>query len=83
MTDQEITDRLSTLSKDLLFPSESEYPLETFTWEASHKYNCQEKAGRDRMTFYGKVAKIVALEEIGLVAIALHPPYNLGVKCGW
>jgi hypothetical protein len=35
------------------------------------------------MMFYGKVAKIVALEEIGIVAIALRPPYNLGVKCGW
>ncbi|MFM7602886.1 MAG: nuclease A inhibitor family protein [Pseudanabaena sp.] len=32
MTPKEITDRLSTLSKDLLFPSESEYPLEPFTW---------------------------------------------------
>ncbi|NMF60747.1 nuclease A inhibitor family protein [Pseudanabaena yagii] len=27
MTAKEITDHLSTLSKDLLFPSESEYPL--------------------------------------------------------
>lgn len=35
MTAQEITDRLSTLSKDLLFPSESEYPLEPFTWEST------------------------------------------------
>jgi len=35
MTAKEITDRLSTLSKDLLFPSESEYPLELFTWESA------------------------------------------------
>lgn len=35
MTTKEITDRLSTLSKDLLFPSESEYPLEPFTWESA------------------------------------------------
>ncbi|PZO36084.1 MAG: nuclease [Pseudanabaena frigida] len=35
MTSKEITDRLSTLSKDLLFPSESEYPLEPFSWESA------------------------------------------------
>lgn len=35
MTPKEITDRLSLLSKDLLFPSESEYPLEPFTWESA------------------------------------------------
>jgi hypothetical protein len=35
MTAQETTDRLSQLSKDLLFPSESEYPLEPFTWEST------------------------------------------------
>ncbi|MFN7618290.1 MAG: nuclease A inhibitor family protein [Pseudanabaena sp.] len=35
MTAKEITDRLSTLYKDLLFPSESEYPLEPFTWEST------------------------------------------------
>ena len=35
MTAKEITDRLSTLSKDLLFPSESEYPLEPFTWKSA------------------------------------------------
>ena len=35
MTAKEIIDRLSTLSKDLLFPSESEYPLEPFTWEST------------------------------------------------
>jgi hypothetical protein len=35
MTPKEITDRLSTLSKDLLFPSESEFPLEPFTWESA------------------------------------------------
>ncbi len=35
MTAKELTDRLSTLSKDLLFPSESEYPLEPFTWESA------------------------------------------------
>ena len=35
MTAKEIIDRLSTLSKDLLFPSESEYPLEPFTWESA------------------------------------------------
>ena len=34
MTAKEITDRLSTLSKDLLFISESEYPFETFTWKS-------------------------------------------------
>ena len=35
MTTKETTDRLSTLSKDLLFPSESEYPLEPFTWKSA------------------------------------------------
>jgi len=35
MTPKEIADRLSQLSKDLLFPSESEYPLEPFTWESA------------------------------------------------
>ena len=35
MTPKEITDRLSTLSKDLLFPSESDFPLEPFTWESA------------------------------------------------
>jgi hypothetical protein len=35
MTAKEITDRLSTLSKDLLFISESEYPLEPFTWKSA------------------------------------------------
>ncbi len=35
MTAKEIIDRLSTLSKDLLFPSESEYPLEPFTWKSA------------------------------------------------
>ncbi len=35
MTAKEIIDRLATLSKDLLFPSESEYPLEPFTWESA------------------------------------------------
>jgi hypothetical protein len=35
MTSKEITDRLSHLSKDLLFPSESEYPLEPFTWKSA------------------------------------------------
>ena len=35
MTTKNIIDRLSTLSKDLLFPSESEYPLEPFTWESA------------------------------------------------
>jgi hypothetical protein len=34
MTAKETTDRLSTLSKDLLFPSESDFPLEPFTWES-------------------------------------------------
>ena len=33
MTAKETTDRLTTLAKDLLFPSESEYPLEPFTWK--------------------------------------------------
>lgn len=35
MTAKEITDLLSQLSKDLLFPSESDYPLEPFTWESA------------------------------------------------
>ncbi|WP_434684034.1 nuclease A inhibitor family protein [Pseudanabaena minima] len=35
MTAKEITDRLLLLSKDLLFPSESDYPLEPFTWESA------------------------------------------------
>ena len=35
MTAKEIIDHLSTLSKDLLFPSESEYPLEPFTWKSA------------------------------------------------
>ena len=34
MTAKEITDRLTKLSKGLLFPSESEYPLELVTWES-------------------------------------------------
>ncbi len=33
MNATEISDRLSLLSKGLLFPSESEYPLEPFIWE--------------------------------------------------
>lgn len=35
MTAKEIIDRITKLSKDLLFPSESEYPLEPFTWEST------------------------------------------------
>ncbi len=35
MTAKQITDRLSILSKDLLFPSESDFPLEPFTWESA------------------------------------------------
>lgn len=35
MTAKETTDRLTTLAKDLLFPSESEYPLELFTWKSA------------------------------------------------
>ena len=35
MTAKEITDLLSQLSKDLLFPSESDYPLEPFKWESA------------------------------------------------
>jgi hypothetical protein len=35
MTAKEITDRLSQLSEGLLFPSESEYPLEPFTWKSA------------------------------------------------
>ena len=35
MTPKETTDRLSTLSKGLLFPSESDFPLEPFTWESA------------------------------------------------
>ena len=35
MTAKEITDRLTKLSKDLLFISESEYPLEPFTWKSA------------------------------------------------
>jgi hypothetical protein len=35
MTAKETTDRLSQLSKDLLFISESEYPLEPFTWKSA------------------------------------------------
>jgi hypothetical protein len=35
MTPKELTDRLSQLSEGLLFPSESEYPLEPFTWESA------------------------------------------------
>lgn len=35
MTAKDISDLLSTLSKDLLFPCESEYPLEPFTWESA------------------------------------------------
>jgi len=36
MTAKDISDLLSTLSKDLLFPSESEYLLEPFTWESAN-----------------------------------------------
>jgi hypothetical protein len=35
MTAQEISDRLSKLADGLLFPSESEYPLEPFVWKSS------------------------------------------------
>jgi hypothetical protein len=35
MTAKEITDRLAPLAKDLLYPSESEYPLEPFTWKSA------------------------------------------------
>ena len=35
MTAKEITDRLTKLSEALLFPSESEYPLETIVWESA------------------------------------------------
>ena len=35
MTPKQITDLISTLSKDLLFPSESEYPLELIMWESA------------------------------------------------
>jgi hypothetical protein len=35
MTAKEITDRISTISEGLLFPSESEYPLEPFTWKSA------------------------------------------------
>ena len=35
MTAQEITDRLTKLADGLLFPSESEFPLEPFTWESA------------------------------------------------
>ena len=35
MTAKEITDRLTKLSEGLLFPSESEYPLELVTWESA------------------------------------------------
>ena len=35
MTPKEITDRLSTISEGLLFPSESEYPLEPFVWKSA------------------------------------------------
>jgi hypothetical protein len=35
MTAKEITDRLTQLSEGLLFPSESEYPLEPFTWKSA------------------------------------------------
>ncbi|WP_103667147.1 nuclease A inhibitor family protein [Pseudanabaena sp. BC1403] len=35
MTSKEITDRITKLSEGLLFPSESEYPLEPFTWKSA------------------------------------------------
>lgn len=35
MTAKKIIDRLANLSKDLLFPSESEFPLETLIWEST------------------------------------------------
>ena len=35
MTAKEITDLLTKLSEGLLFPSESEYPLEPFTWKSA------------------------------------------------
>ncbi|MEA5490302.1 MULTISPECIES: nuclease A inhibitor family protein [Pseudanabaena] len=35
MTPKELTDRLSQLAEGLLFPSESDYPLEPFTWESA------------------------------------------------
>jgi hypothetical protein len=35
MTVQEITDRLTEIADGLLFPSESDYPLEPFVWESA------------------------------------------------
>ncbi|GBO52059.1 sugar-non-specific nuclease inhibitor NuiA [Pseudanabaena sp. lw0831] len=35
MTVKEITDLITKLSTGLLFPSESEYPLEPFTWKST------------------------------------------------
>ena len=35
MTAQEITDRLTKLADGLLFPSESDFPLEPFVWESA------------------------------------------------
>jgi hypothetical protein len=35
MTAKKFFNRLAALSKDLLFPSESEFPLEPFIWEST------------------------------------------------
>lgn len=58
MTAKEITDRLTQLSKDLLFPSESEYPLEPFTWKSAvlnHK-TILTQAGKPAKTRIEKIA---------------------------
>jgi Nuclease A inhibitor-like protein len=58
MTAKEITDRLTQLSKGLLFPSESEYPLEPFTWKSAilnHK-TILTQTGKPAKTHIEKIA---------------------------
>jgi hypothetical protein len=61
MTAKEITDHLTKLSEGLLFPSESEYPLEPFTWKSATLNR------KTILTQLGKPAKTpiaaIALEE--------------------
>lgn len=61
MTTKEITDRLTKLSEGLLFPSESEYPLEPFTWKSATLNR------KTILTQAGKLAKtpieVIALED--------------------
>jgi hypothetical protein len=62
MTATEITDRLTKLSEGLIFPSESEYPLEPFTWKSAplNRKTILTQAGKPAKT----PIKEISLEEL-------------------